>query len=47
MYALEDWKLKNGTVKGFPGAAAWDASKGALIEQKCDILGACAKEKVT
>ena len=46
VYALEDWKLKNGTIVGFPGAEAWDRSNGAMIEQKCDILGACAKEKV-
>ena len=44
--ALEQWKLQNGTIVGFPGAQAWDKSKGALIEQECDILGACAKEKV-
>jgi len=44
--ALEQWKLQNGTIVGFPGAEAWDSSKGALIEQQCDILGACAKEKV-
>ena len=44
--ALEQWKLENGTIVGFPGAQAWDSSKGALIEQQCDILGACAKEKV-
>ena len=46
VYALEDWKLKNGTIVGFPGAEAWDRSNGSMIEQKCDILGACAKEKV-
>jgi len=46
IHALEDWKLRNGTVVGFPGAQAWDKSKGDLIEQQCDILGACAKEKV-
>jgi len=45
--ALENWKLENDTIVGFPGAQPWDAaSKGALIEQECDILGACAKEKV-
>ena len=45
--ALEEYKLKHGTIKGFPGARAWDdAKEGALIEAKCDILGACAKEKV-
>jgi len=47
IHALEDYKIANRTIKGFPGAAAWDSkTKGALIEQKCDILGACAKEKV-
>lgn len=45
--ALEEYKLKHGTIKGFPGARAWDGAKeGPLIEAKCDILGACAKEKV-
>ena len=46
--ALEDYKLKTGSVVGFPGARAWDAAtEGPLIEAQCDILGACAKEKVT
>jgi len=45
--ALEDYKLKTGSVVGFPGARAWDAAtEGPLIEAQCDILGACAKEKV-
>merc|ERR1712233_86447 len=45
--ALEDYKIKTGSVVGFPGARAWDAaSEGPLIEAECDILGACAKEKV-
>ena len=45
--ALEDYKIANGTIVGFPGAEAWDSKKnGALIEIECDILGACAKEKV-
>jgi glutamate dehydrogenase (NAD(P)+) len=44
---LEQWKIETGSVTGFPGAEAWDSkTKGPLIEQKCDILGACAKEKV-
>ena len=47
IYALEDYKLRKGTIVGFPGAQAWDEAKdGPLIEQECDILGACAKEKV-
>jgi len=47
IYALEDYKLRKGTIVGFPGAQAWDETKdGPLIEQECDILGACAKEKV-
>ena len=46
--ALEDWKIERGTIVGFPGAEAWNASVNApLIEQECDILGACAKEKVS
>jgi len=45
--ALEDYKVRTGSVVGFPGARAWDAAtEGALIEAECDILGACAKEKV-
>ena len=45
--ALEDYKIANGTIVGFPGAEAWDsAANGPLIEIECDILGACAKEKV-
>ena len=45
--ALEDYKIANGTIVGFPGAEAWDSkANGPLIEIKCDILGACAKEKV-
>jgi glutamate dehydrogenase (NAD(P)+) len=45
--ALEDYKIANGTIVGFPGAEAWDSkANGALIEIECDILGACAKEKV-
>jgi len=44
---LEDYKLEHNTITGFPGAKPWSAAKnGPLIEQKCDILGACAKEKV-
>ena len=44
---MEDYKIANGTIVGFPGAEAWDSKKnGALIEIECDILGACAKEKV-
>jgi len=47
LYALEEYKLKNGTIVGFPGAEAWDReANGELIEHQCDILGACAKEKV-
>merc|ERR1719444_506667 len=46
IYALEDYKLRKGTIVGFPGAEAWDEAKnGPLIEQESDILGACAKEK--
>lgn len=39
--------MKTGSITGFSGARAWDESKeGSLIEVECDILGACAKEKV-
>ncbi|CBY22613.1 unnamed protein product [Oikopleura dioica] len=47
IYALDEHKMKTGSITGFSGARAWDESKeGSLIEVECDILGACAKEKV-
>merc|ERR1712003_502942 len=36
--ALEDYKIANGTIVGFPGAEAWDSkANGPLIEIQCDI----------
>jgi len=40
---LEDYKLENGTIVGYPDAEAYT---GDLITEQCDILLPCAKEKV-
>nr|CAB3249631.1 glutamate dehydrogenase, mitochondrial [Phallusia mammillata] len=41
---LEDYKLNNGTISGFPGAEPYQG--GSLLEEECDILLPCAIEKV-
>ncbi|XP_070544433.1 glutamate dehydrogenase, mitochondrial-like isoform X1 [Ptychodera flava] len=39
---LENYKLNNNTIVGFPGAEPYD---GNLLTEKCDILIPCAAEK--
>jgi glutamate dehydrogenase (NAD(P)+) len=40
--ALENYKLANGTIMGFPGAETYE--KGDILEEQCDILVPAASE---
>ncbi len=43
---MEDYKLENGTIKGFPGAKPYDKHpKEDLLCEPCDILVPAASER--
>ena len=44
--ALENYKIENGTIKGFPGAAPYEKSPiQELLCEPCDILVPAASER--
>lgn len=43
---LEDYKIENGTIKGFPAAEPYGkADRSEILYEKCDILVPAASEK--
>lgn len=41
---IEDWKIANGTIMGFPGAETYQGEN--ILFEPCDILVPAAMEKV-
>lgn len=41
---IEEWKINNGTINGFPGAEPYQGEN--LLYEPCDIFVPCATEKV-
>merc|ERR1712213_39379 len=43
---LENHKIENGTITGFPGAKYWEGDQNEMLYEKCDILIPAAMEQV-
>jgi len=43
---LENHKIENGTITGFPGAKDWEGDQNEMLYEKCDILIPAAMEQV-